>query len=53
MQVQTQEARIILAMEAIRTSVQKLSQRKAATIYNVSRETLRDRLASRPACSDS
>jgi len=29
MQVQTQEARIILAIEAIQTSKRKLSQRKA------------------------
>jgi hypothetical protein len=34
MQVQTQEARIILAIEAIQTSNKKLSRRAAAKIYN-------------------
>ena len=46
MQVQTQEARIILAIEAIRTS-KKLSRRSAAKIYNVPEATLRDRMAGR------
>ena len=52
MQVQTQEARIILAMEAIQTSKRKLSQRKAAQIYNVSKTTLRSRIIGRPSRSD-
>jgi DNA-binding transcriptional regulator YiaG len=43
MSVQTQEARIILAIEAIRTS-KKLSRRKAATIYEVPESTLRLRM---------
>jgi hypothetical protein len=43
MEVYTQEARIILAIEAIRTS-QKLSLRKAAKIYNVPRSTLTNRV---------
>ena len=46
MSVQTQEARIILAIEAIRTS-KKLSRRKAAEIYEVPESTLRDRMNGR------
>jgi DNA-binding transcriptional regulator YiaG len=42
MSIQTQEARIILAIEAIRTS-KKLSRRKAAKIYEVSYTTISDR----------
>jgi len=44
MQVQTQEARIILAIEAIRSSTRKLSRRNAAKIYNVPYTTLTDRM---------
>ena len=43
MLVQTQEARIILAIEAIRTS-KKLSRRAAARIYKVPEATLRLRM---------
>ena len=43
MSVQTQEAQIILAIEAIQTS-KKLSRRKAAKIYKVPETTLRDRM---------
>ncbi len=46
MSVQTQEARIILAIKAIRSS-KKLSRRKATKIYKVPETTLRDRIASR------
>jgi helix-turn-helix, Psq domain len=46
MQIQTQEARIIMAMEAIRTS-KKMSRRAAAKLYNIPESTLRDRLAGR------
>ena len=46
MEIQTKEARIILAIEAIRTS-KKLSQRSAAKIYKVLLSTLSDRIASR------
>ena len=46
MQIQTQEARIIMAMEAIRTS-KKMNRRAAAKLYNVPESTLRDRLAGR------
>jgi hypothetical protein len=51
MQIQTDEARIILAIEAIRTS-KRMSCRKAAKIYNVSKSTLSDRIAGRPSRSD-
>ena len=44
MEIHTQEARIILAIEAIQSS-QKLSRRCAAKIYNVSETTLRRRMA--------
>ena len=44
MQVQTQEARIILAIEAIQTSTKKLSRRNAAKIYNVPHSILCDRM---------
>jgi hypothetical protein len=46
MEIQTQEARIFLAIEAIRTS-KKLSQRSAAKIYKVPLSTLSDRIAGR------
>jgi hypothetical protein len=43
MSAQSQEARIILAMEAVRTS-KKMNVTRAAKLYNVPRSTLRDRL---------
>src|SRR5450432_366724 len=46
MQIQTQEARIILAIEAIRTP-RGISRRSAAKIYRVPESTLRDRMAGR------
>jgi transcriptional regulator with XRE-family HTH domain len=46
MEIQTQEVRIILAIEAIRTS-KKLSQRSVAKIYRVPLSTLSDRMAGR------
>jgi len=46
MLVQTQEAWIILVIEAIRTS-KKLSRRKATKIYEVPKSTLRDRINGR------
>jgi helix-turn-helix, Psq domain len=52
MLVQTQEAWIIMAMEAIQTSKRKLSCRKAAGIYNVPEPTLRAWIAGRPSRSD-
>jgi hypothetical protein len=44
MEIQTQEARIILAIEAIRSS-KNLSRRSAAKIYKVPETTLRHRMA--------
>lgn len=52
MQVQTQEARIIMAMEAIQTFRRKLSRRRAAEIYEVPEPTLRARMNGRPPRSD-
>jgi predicted XRE-type DNA-binding protein len=46
MEIQTQEARIVLAIEAIRTT-KKLSQRSAAKLYKVPLSTLSDRMAGR------
>jgi hypothetical protein len=46
MEIQTKEARIILAIEAIRNS-KSLSQRSAAKIYKVPLSTLSDRIAGR------
>ena len=43
MSIQTQEARIILAIKAIRTS-KKLSRRAAAKIYTMPYSTLSDRI---------
>ena len=51
MQIQTQEARIIMAIEAIRT-FKKISRRKAAIIYDVPESTLRDRMGGRSSRSD-
>jgi hypothetical protein len=47
MQVQTQEARIIIAIEALQTSKQKLSRRKAVSIYKIPENILRNRITSR------
>ena len=46
MEIQTKEARIILAIEAIRSS-KTLNARTAAKLYRVPRTTLRDRMAGR------
>ena len=43
MSVQSKEARIILAIEAIRSS-KKMSRRRAANIYGVPESSLRDRM---------
>ena len=43
MQIQTQEARIILAIEAIQSS-KKLSRRAAAKLYNIPETTLYARI---------
>ena len=44
MEIQTQEARILLAIEAIRSS-KKISRRSAAKIYQVPYTTLSERIA--------
>ena len=46
MQIQIDEARIILAIEAVRSS-SKMSIRRAATLYEVPRSSLAHRLAGR------
>ena len=51
MSSQSQEARIILAIEAIRTS-KKLPAVRAAKLYNVPRTTLIDRMKGRVAKSE-
>jgi transposase len=51
MQIQTNEARIIIAIEAIRTS-KNLSCRAAAKIYQVPESTLRDRINGRAPISE-
>jgi hypothetical protein len=52
MEIQTQEARIILAIDAIRTS-KKLSKRSAAKLYKVPYTSLSNRIASRTYRPDS
>ena len=51
MEIQTQEARIILAIKAIRTS-KKRSRRSTAKIYKVPEATLRDRITGRTYCPE-
>lgn len=51
MQVTTQEARIVMAIEAIRTT-KKMSRRRAAKLYNIPESTLRDRINGRPTISE-
>jgi DNA-binding transcriptional regulator YiaG len=51
MATHTHEARIILAIEAIRMS-KKLSRQAAAKIYNIPYTTLSNRMASRISCRE-
>ena len=51
MEIYTDEARIILAIEAIRTS-KKLSRRSVAKLYKVPETTLRDRIVGRTPRSE-
>jgi transcriptional regulator with XRE-family HTH domain len=51
MQIQTNEARIILAIKAIRSS-RKISRRKAAKMYDIPKTTLRARMTGRPPRSN-
>ena len=48
MEIQTQEARIILAIEALQTS-KSLNRRSASILYKVPYSTLTDRMAGRPS----
>lgn len=52
MSKQTKESRIILAIEAIRSS-KNLSRRRASIIYDVPESTLRDRMNGRPSQRES
>jgi hypothetical protein len=51
-QVQTQETRIIIVIEALQTSKQKLSWRKAISIYKIPENIFCDRITSRTPCSN-
>jgi hypothetical protein len=51
MPIQTQEARIILAIEAIRTT-KRLNSTTATKLYNMLRSTLRDRMNGRTTLSE-
>jgi hypothetical protein len=51
MEIQTKEARIILAIEAIRLS-KTINTRTAAKLYRVPRIIFRDRIASRTPCNE-
>ena len=44
----SQEDRIILAIEAIRSSRKKLSQRRAAAMYRIPQQTLNNRMKGVP-----
>ena len=48
MPIYTSEERIILAIEAIRTSQKKISQRNTAKMFNIPEAILRDRIKGRP-----
>ena len=48
MPIYTSEERIILAIEAIRTSQKKISQRNAVKMFNIPEAILRDRMKGRP-----
>jgi hypothetical protein len=52
MPVQTQEARIILTIKAIRMSKRKLNYRKTTRIYNIPEPIFSARLAGRPTCNN-
>jgi hypothetical protein len=49
MEIQTKEARIILAIKAIRSS-KTINTRTAVKLYRVPRTILRDRITSRTPC---
>jgi hypothetical protein len=52
MQVQTQETRIIIIIEAFQTSKQKLNRRRVISIYKVPENIFRNRITSRTPCSN-
>jgi hypothetical protein len=52
MQVQTQEARIIMAIEVFQTSKQKLSRRRVVSIYKIPENIFRDRITGRTPCNN-
>jgi hypothetical protein len=52
MQVQTQETWIIIVIEALQTSKQKLSRQKVVLIYKIPENILRDQITSRTPCSN-
>jgi hypothetical protein len=52
MQVQTQETRIIITIETLQTSKQKLSRRRIILIYKIPESIFRDRITSRTPCSN-
>jgi hypothetical protein len=52
MQVQTQEARIIIAIETIRISRRKLSRRRTTEIYEIPEIILYTRIAGRSSRSN-
>jgi predicted HTH domain antitoxin len=51
MPIQDQEARIIMAIEAIR-STKKMSLRRTAKLYDIPTSTLRDRINGAPPRSE-
>jgi hypothetical protein len=52
MQVQTQQARIIIATKTIRTSRRKLNRRRTIEIYEIPKIIFRAWITDRPSCSD-
>jgi hypothetical protein len=51
-QVQTQKTRIIIVIETLQTSKQKLNRRRAALIYKVPENIFYDRITSRTPCNN-
>jgi hypothetical protein len=52
MQVQTQKARIIIAIEALQTLKQKLSRQRIISIYKIPENIFYDRITSRIPCNN-
>jgi hypothetical protein len=51
-QVQTQETRIIITIETLQTSKQKLSRRRVISIYKIPKNIFYNRITSRTPCSN-